>query len=479
MVYIVTIITILGYGWLAGLAFKQWKRNAAIRRFALLFLASTMWFIVVLCESILRNDHRLTVTLLDILSRIDWALAAIVSFFIASFALHFPSSNRAFSKSKEAAFSLPIIVLVILSFAGYLHTIGPGEVKIGSDARYLVYISILTVYFVAIAFSVLIRKFRTSTGIQKLQLQYFFLGYGISIIGLLLNSVYSYFYTPNPTVDLYWVNIAFVFIGFSSYTILRYRLLNIDKVLRRGAVYTITLIPLLLIYTYLIFLAQSSLSDRTGINQETSFFLAVLIISLSFLPLYRFVRKIIKPLFYKKEEDPAWLEKKLNEATKSSLTFESLIRRMKFYLESILEYRDFAIFVLDKERNAFTARNGKGEPFAIGSHLVALLTRRRKPLVRDEIPFRIEEVSRVDAEQLRQVEQEMRERGIALALPMGQDDDLNGIITFPEKPKKEAFDREEIEHLEEFQREAGSALDSTILYYEAIERVRRQVRGEG
>lgn len=480
MVYLLYAITILLYLWLFSLAVKRFAYGKAIRRFSLLLFLSALWMTIITLETYFQATSAYNIVLLRILGKLDYSIAASISFFVTAFAIHFPKENKNISFPREVLLFLPVGILAVLSWTGLFYTITDNERYQANLLPYSIYIGVLILYFLIIPYWQFFQNLKNTRGLVHLQTKYIIIGYGISVAALLFMSIANAINESglSDIADAYIANASAIFVAMSFYTVFRYRLLNIRVAIKRGVLYGVTLVPLLIIYTYIILIAEQTIVYRTGVNQQLSLFLAVLVISLSFLPLYRFVRRIIKPLFYRKEEDPAWLEKQLNEATKGSLTLESLIHRMKFYLGDILKYRDFAIFVFNKAQNAFTVRHGTGESLALGSHLVAHLSRIRKPLVHDEIPFRIEEVSRVDAEELRRIEGEMRQRNIALALPMGREGDLNGIITFREKPKKEAFDREEIEHLEEFQREAGSALDSTILYYEAIERVRRQVRGE-
>ena len=154
------------------------------------------------------------------------------------------------------------------------------------------------------------RYFRVSSAAERKQSKWFLFGLLVAFIPLvLLNLVLDY---PAELDTLAFIALP-VGIGIS---VLRYRLWDIDVIIRKTAVYTILTALLALVYFGLVILLQNIFEAVSGQQSAISIVISTLIIAALFAPLRQQVQDFIDRRFYRRKYD----------AEKTLATFAHFVR---------------------------------------------------------------------------------------------------------------------------------------------------------
>ncbi len=150
--------------------------------------------------------------------------------------------------------------------------------------------------FLTIASLSLILRFRRVRGSERQQIKWFL--YAVVLI---------FPFHPTVRLDFPWnlaILLAFIFIPVSAViAIFRYRLYDIDIIIRRTLVYSILSILMALIYFGSVVLFQSLFRSLTGQGSQLSVVASTLTIAALFNPLGRRIQDIIDRRFYRRKYD--------------------------------------------------------------------------------------------------------------------------------------------------------------------------------
>jgi hypothetical protein len=175
--------------------------------------------------------------------------------------------------------------------------------SIGPILNASISIVLLVMSFVAIAS--LVVRYRRSEGETRQQLKWFayFLAVVVSTQLIAFELVGAFFYPDIFDSVAYALIVAIVFIGFPvviGITVLRYRLYDIDIIIRRTLIYALVTATLVLIYLGSVVLLQQLFGRVTGQQSTLAIVLSTLLIAALFNPLRRRTQRLIEHRFYRR-----------------------------------------------------------------------------------------------------------------------------------------------------------------------------------
>jgi len=199
----------------------------------------------------------------------------------------------------------PMVAIIALHFAlmvaGYLINFGIG-VEIFSVWENLFFVVIL-VGFPLILVSQMLRYRAHSTPVERFQTKWFI---GTLAFYIILTTIVTIF-TGSLSLDEFgwWGDLS----GMISFlipislviSILRYRLWDIDLIIRRTLVYTVLTATLALVYFGLVILLERTLSSLVGSSGQVATVISTLAIAALFTPLRRRVQDFIDRRFYRRK----------------------------------------------------------------------------------------------------------------------------------------------------------------------------------
>jgi len=156
--------------------------------------------------------------------------------------------------------------------------------------------AVIHVVIILLATISLLQRYRRSLGIERQQIKWFLYAFVLFAIT-----------TPTSQLGFPWLLIAtltFVFIPVTAViAIFRYRLYDIDIIIRRTLVYGVLTALLLLLYFGSVVLLQQVLRALTGQDSPVVIVISTLAIAALFSPLRRRVQNTIDRRFYRRKYD--------------------------------------------------------------------------------------------------------------------------------------------------------------------------------
>lgn len=469
LIYFISIITIILYLWLSYLALKRWKRSKAIRRFTILLFLSALWMVTITFETIVESNIGAYESL-TFLAKVDFSLAALISFFLAAFAWHFPNNNKRITKTKETLLFLPVLALSILSFFGIFFRQGlysPDQYR----GAYWVYIAVLLAYFVVLGLGGFLWKLKHSLGVIQLQLKYFSISFGASIFFLLGMSIWNAIVNVPPYFDLWISNATLIFVSTSAYAVLKHRLFGLHYLVHKGIVLGASMMVLFFIYTYAL-LSLSRIYGREFLSDSTNSIVTVFLIVVSYPFLYRFLRRLVNKLF-----DPSEAVKRERILSRVSqftekMNFLSLFGSLENELKRRLGVVVLQGIVLNVDGSydiVYPKPAGKSA-LSRNHALVRLLKTGERLLVRQEIPFLTEEQPEDRKQEYLDAEETMEKTGAEVVLMIGSSEVAPALALLPKKKNDNVYTSEEISFLNEIAYEASPTFENLFLYNQALKR---------
>jgi signal transduction histidine kinase len=308
---------------------------------------------------------------------------------------------------------------------------------------------------------ILIHTLRTShSPRQRQQARLWIVGTAIAMpLGMtnLLATFGIYFY---PLGNLASV----VYAGFIAYSIVRYRLMDIDLVVAKGGAYTIVTLLLIAPAFAILLWLQSRSFGRVDVDFSVTLLGLLVLVGLLFPVLrLRAEMRLERSLFPHKYE----YRTTLSNFTRSIVRIvdrAELVRQLTATLRANLIVDRTAVALFEEASRSIQFHSADGTPlvtdgFALDNALPRVLMRRNDAIVLDEL-----EASEIPDE--RMVANVFHSNGWAVCLPMIVGRKLLGFIAIGHKRRVEPFFAEELDLLETLASQAAIALENTQLYDE-------------
>ena len=207
---------------------------------------------------------------------------------------------------------------------------------------WLVYLLAYVVPLVALMYSQIYRYRRVSTSVQRQQTKWIVLGASVAV-GFFLGVFAISIFFPNSvnsndlggqTFGNTSYPLALLPIPLSiGFSILRYRLYDIDLLINRTLVYGTLTVLLALVYFGLIFALQYVLGGMISRNNDVAIVVSTLAIAALFQPLRHRIQVIIDRRFYRRKYDAA----KIVEAFSATLRNEVDLTQLREHLISVVQ----------------------------------------------------------------------------------------------------------------------------------------------
>ena len=359
----IIFLTFVGLIWLGvGLfvLFKQGSRSPFVLHFAMVCLAA---FVFHVYRSLnLGQDLDLAVNLLD-----DIAFAFFAPLFL-HFCLRYPVHSDVFDKDrwKTIALYIPaaVLTLVLLTFS-----LGP-LVPIESIASFLktfaagsklfpILNSALLYHFVAgisIGASVLLWRFLTSPqAMVRQRLKWAMWGTIFSIVPILIFQIARRFvFLPDDTVSAALTTLPLALIPLSfGHSVVRYRLMDVELVVRRAAVYAFTTLAITVAIGSIVYFVGGYASGGVASSGEITLRLILSITLMAVIvmiaaPVKNFMQERVDRIFYGRRYDlrHSLLDfgRTISATTALDPLLDSLIKRLR----EVMNVERLAIFIEDQ-----------------------------------------------------------------------------------------------------------------------------------
>lgn len=290
------------------------------------------------------EDTGVSHTVLKMLAALDFSFASLMMmlFFIFCYQLY----GRKI-RYLPAAIVIIAAASVLMSLTG--HTVGitlqDGHVhfvpKFGYDLVILLAIAALVG-----GLSLLISRYRRSSGRNQAQIKYIFSGMSLTAFLIVLTNVILPNDRPvSPQITRLGIYSTVFFVGASAYTIIRHRFLDIRLVVARTVAYVLLLATLAAIFAGSVLgLSALFFKDNSVDNGVKAAYISLAVLmAFLFQSLKRAFDRLSNSLFYRDAYDPQQLIDNLNGALVRSIDIEELLDKSARIISSTLKV-EFCVF---------------------------------------------------------------------------------------------------------------------------------------
>lgn len=345
---VVSIVTLFNL-FLGFLTYYKGKQNRINRTFFLLILCVSAWsifnFLGDYTAEILSSE-----SLSTFYTKCTFASAMLIPSVFLVFSILFPKIKRSVSYFTTIPILLWGLCVAMLSFNNFILQevqIRGQQIKIIMGPLSWIYTLHIFVFFI-VAFYILFKKYLSTKSIEKMQIQYVFLGTIFSAVGgaitnlilpLMNESLRSSRYGPYFTVFL---------IAFSTYGIIAYRLFDIRIIVKRTIIYSVLLVFVMATYTIVVFSFAALFGSDTQITFKNSAanIVAALLIAFGFDPLRRWLTNVTDKYLFKGEYSSQEVLNKLSTMLSSVIDLDEALISMMQLITKEMRLKNAATFIL-------------------------------------------------------------------------------------------------------------------------------------
>jgi len=330
------------------------------------------------------------------------------------------------------------------------------------------------VYFVlcfASGLYTLWKTIRSASGIDRLHLRYLLLGISLTGAGAMTTNLLIPLIWHTSTYSALGPYFSLLFFSFSAHAIIRYRLMDIKVVIRKGVVYVCAI----LISGLLFLLAAELLRRVAGYDQDHVPLLEALVVALGlaifFQPLKGWIQRSLNRYLYRETYNYQRTVRDASRRLSTMLELHPLLDYLTNIIENTFKVEGVSVYLRDASGKTFTARTiaqregwhkiPSNLVIAQTSHLVKHLQSDRKTLVR-------EEARNSDDAQITTAAQGLSEIGGDIAFPLTGDQTVVGIVVVGPKRSGDPYFAEDIDLLETLVSQAAVAMKNAQLYREVV-----------
>jgi len=325
---------------------------------------------------------------------------------------------------------------------------------------------ILAVGYIAYALFKLIKKYRQSSGLAKLQLKYLLFGLFLFLISMLLTNVIL------PLFKVYHLTsfgpvFSIILTAFITYSIVKHRLMDIRIVIRKSVVYFGALVTVMLIG-----LGLMMLNIRTFQNVIPAMIsgpLVLLIGVILFNPIKNLYLKTANKYFFTSLYNyQATLEKLAQELT-HTIDLDQIIDSIVGTIRNTMKLDRAGVLLFDEQTSNYQIKKTIGFTEANGISLVRsnfltnYLSKNRHSILYQELES-LQNNGEGEKSEIGKLKSNMKRIEASLCLPLLIKDRLIGIIVLGEKISKEAYTTEDLNLLESLTNQASIAIENARLY---------------
>ena len=223
-----------------------------------------------------------------------------------------------------------------------------------------------------------------------------------------------------------------------AFAILKYRLMEIDILIRKTIIYSIVSGIVVVLYLALVGGLGGLLLTRAGVQSTWTIVFATLTAAAVFIPMRNKVQQIVDGRFFRKREDLPRALRTLSLKTSETTNLFVLLNLVAEHLVQILKLRNAAIFRKSLREENFQVTAKVGLPDQIDQ---ISFGRHPRLLASDEIAFQ-------PPEGLPEAERRaLKQLGTALVVPVRRQGETIGFMSLGSKLSDQEFESDEIEFL--------------------------------
>ncbi len=457
MLVVLVAFILLGSLFLGAVVYFRNKRNKLNIYFGVMAVANACWAFVNLMSAFDQNA---------IWVRLQYTLGAIL--LGAGLVWFFYLIERKSNIFRSIIIYLTSFFFAVTSLYGELIIKRVDKINFGSfegefGSLFFFYTAFIGLTLIFIVIRLFVETFR-STGNRKLQLLYVSFG---SMVFAALAIVPSFLlpligFNSFSQFDLIG---SFIYISFITYSIVRYRLMNIKMVIARSVLYFLLVATVTSFFTFVIFLIREIFEVKTRISEWALIMLASFIVVVALDPLKKLLSRVTDDFFYKNRVNYDQLLRNLSTIIAREIDMEVLLQRIKDTLQKDLKVKNVDIVIHTDGYKKIN--NQKFEDYAINDEIINLIKSADDIIVLEEYRRKVEDMSAsVLRDNVTKAIETMDSLNWQLIIPVIVESKLTAVIILDYKLSGDVYSKEDISFFNVFSPQIAIAIEKSRLYEE-------------
>lgn len=338
---------------------------------------------------------------------------------------------------------------------------------------FLIYFAVV----VTIGLYELFKAYADSSGARRNQMKYLSWAAFLGFLGGSTNYLYVYGRAVSALNPFGNYGVPF-YVLVTAYAIVKHRLMDISVIIKKTVIYGVIYSFSLAVFMFLtIFVGQRLIYGHLDGRFYALSMLSILIITLSLKPLDNLlIRLTDKYLFREKYE----YQKTLRAASDGMTRIRSLPKLLDLIVRMIVNsvrITQATIFLADKERPIFITTASRGK-FKVpkgfirnnaNSPLVTWLSKKKEPLVYDEIMSQLKRENILNANlrsNLERISREMQDLRTSICIPSFIENKMTGFLMLGEKLSGDMYTQEDLDFFATLANQAALAIENAQSYEE-------------
>jgi signal transduction histidine kinase len=385
------------------------------------------------------------------------ALALLLHFFLRF--------SRIRTRISKFIIYFPALIFVVLFEGTFISTSLKSSIEIHRFYQSVLYaFRFYEFLFVFLSIFCLIISYRkTALEEEQAQIKWIFYGLFVGLGPFILLSVLPQIFKANPLIseELATVFLVFVPLAF-AFSIIRFKLMNIELVINRSIVYSILTVFTVSVYLFSVYLLQNIFSKFFSTRETVVSVVGALMAAVAFHPARRKIQDFVDKAFFRVSYDYKKSILSFNERAHKMVNSDHLA---DFFLLGInktlpLEYLGISVYAIQSGRRKFLIRKNGDKAL---DPLPSLTFKSDKILARKSA-VRTEENMDFSREKI------LKEKNLEMVIPLSfRSTDLDGLLAIGKKKSGERFTRDDLELLLTMARELALNLERIRLQEEVFE----------
>lgn len=329
-----------------------------------------------------------------------------------------------------------------------------------------------------IVFSVLIifgfislwKAYYKYTGLKKLQIKYILISAVISF------PIGATTYVPVFNINFYPIGMYFTwaYVPLVAYAILKYRLMDIEIIVKKSFIYSSIIIMATTVYGLIIFSGQ--LFFREYYNYEiyewVSIVIASIIVAIGGVKLKEYFDLKTDQIFFKGKYNYQKTLNNVSRAITSIIDLNQLISLLDKTLKETVKVKKVSLLLLDENIDGYIEKiniNGElaqGKIINSKSELAKYAYEKKEPIVEEEISYRLshKELQPEAKILLTEVKKDLDKGRWALSLPLISKDKLTGLLNLGPKLSGDVYSNTDLDLLTIMANQTAVAVENSSIY---------------
>lgn len=334
----------------------------------------------------------------------------------------------------------------------------------GVDLAYKSFMAGFVVFF-GYGLFLLFRKYRTvKSALEKNRLKY---ALAALIVGIIVGSTnfFPSFFEAYPLGNFSGA----VYTGIIAYSIVKHRLLEIEVIIKRGAVYTVLAGFVTACYMLVIFVSVQLFGTYTGAVSIIMLVISSFIIAMTLEPLRNKLDKITDKIFFRGKYDYQETLRNLSKTISSVIKLNDLLDRVLSTIANSMRVKNVVYLSLNKDKGEFRIEKVEGyelknlntSEFVLDDKhpLINWLKERKDILIAEEF-----EKDNIDETVFQEIKATLKKLGAALCVPVIDRETVKGIIILENKLSGDIFNKGDLELLSTISYQVSIAIENSDLY---------------